>query len=63
MKYKLNLNIPRRKADYLRDFEYFASKNLDYSTLPHIKFTKNLKVFKDFYKTWNGSFSCNACTS
>ena len=59
--YKLNLNIPRKRR------VTFGTKSLEslgpkiWNNLPyHIKSTKNLIVFKNFIKRWNGSScTCN----
>ena len=61
--YKLNLNTPKKRQ------VAFGTKMLEslgqkiWNNLPyHIKFAKNLNVFKNIIKKWNGSScSCNVC--
>ena len=61
--YKLNLNIPRKK------WVAFGTKSLEslgpkiWNNMPHhLKFAKNLTIFKNLIKKLNGSScSCNVC--
>ena len=61
--YKLNLNIPKNSQ------VTFGTKSLEslgakiWNNLPdHIKSSKNLNVFKNLIKKWNGSScSCDVC--
>ena len=61
--YKLNLNIPKNSQVTLgtKSLESLGAKI--WNNLPdHIKSSKNLNVFKNLIKKWNGSScSCDVC--